>query len=105
VLGDGAFFIVFGWFVLNVTGSEFALGTTLTFAFIPRIIVMLVGGAVLGGYDDEAIEYCSCFLQRIEIYMINIIRTLILNFNNFRIDNRLVMFYNNDVIDYLVVLT
>jgi len=31
VIGDGSYFIILGWFVLNVTGSEFALGTTLIY--------------------------------------------------------------------------
>ena len=59
VLGDGAYFIVLGWFVLNVTGSEFALGTTLTFASIPRIVFMLIGGAMADRFDRKRILVLS----------------------------------------------
>lgn len=45
-LGDSAFFIVLGWFVIDVTKSQFALGSTLTLAAIPRLVLMLMGGVV-----------------------------------------------------------
>ncbi len=62
-LGDGAYFIVLGWFVLNVTGSEFALGTTLTFASIPRIVFMLLGGAAADRIDRKRILMLSLLVR------------------------------------------
>ena len=59
VIGDGSYFIVLGWFVLSVTGSEFALGTTLTFASIPRIVFMLLGGVVADRIDRKLILVTS----------------------------------------------
>ncbi len=62
-LGDGAYFIVLGWFVLNVTGSEFALGTTLTFTSIPRIVFMLLGGAAADRIDRKRILVLSLLIR------------------------------------------
>ena len=63
VIGDGSYFIILGWFVLNVTGSEFALGTTLTFASIPRIIFMLLGGAVADRINKKLILVLSLWMR------------------------------------------
>jgi|GEM_PF-733712 len=63
VLGDGAYFIVLGWFVLSVTKSEFALGTTLTLASIPRIVFMLVGGVVADRVNRKQILVASLLLR------------------------------------------
>ncbi len=59
VIGDGSYFIILGWFVLSVTGSEFALGTTLTFASIPRIVFMLLGGVVADRINRKLILVTS----------------------------------------------
>lgn len=59
VIGDSSYFIVLGWFVLNVTGSEFALGTTLTFASIPRIVFMLLGGVFADRINKKLILVTS----------------------------------------------
>ncbi len=63
VIGDGSYFIVLGWFVLSITGSEFALGTTLTFASIPRIIFMLLGGVVADRIDRKLILVTSLLVR------------------------------------------
>lgn len=63
VIGDGSYFIVLGWFVLSVTGSEFALGTTLTFASIPRIVFMLFGGVVADRIDRKLILVTSLLVR------------------------------------------
>ena len=44
--GDAAYFILIGWFVIDVTGSQLALGTVLTLGAVPRLVLMLVGGVV-----------------------------------------------------------
>lgn len=64
-IGDGAYFIILGWYVLNITGSEVALGTTLTAASIPRIIFMLVGGALADRIDRKRILMMSLFIRAV----------------------------------------
>lgn len=54
---------VLGWFVLSVTKSEFALGTTLTFASIPRIVFMLLGGVVADRVDRKRILVTSLLIR------------------------------------------
>lgn len=49
--------------MLNVTGSEFALGSTLTFAAIPRIVFMLLGGVVADRIDRKLILVTSLLVR------------------------------------------
>ena len=44
--GDNAYFTILSWYTLTTTGSQLALGTTMTLASVPRVIFMLVGGAI-----------------------------------------------------------
>lgn len=44
--GDNAYFTILSWYTLTITGSQLALGTTMTLASVPRVIFMLVGGAI-----------------------------------------------------------
>jgi MFS family permease len=46
LLGDQFYLVALPWLVLQLTGSSLALGTILMAATIPRIALMLVGGAV-----------------------------------------------------------
>src|SRR5271156_3384376 len=46
VAGDQAYFVMLPWLILQYTGSTVALGTVLTVATIPRIVLSLFGGAV-----------------------------------------------------------
>lgn len=43
-LADSAFFLVLSWFIVDVTGSETMLGTTLICMSVPRLLFMLIGG-------------------------------------------------------------
>src|SRR5919204_5249397 len=45
-LGDQFYLIALPWLVLQLTGSNLAVGTVLMFAAIPRAVLMLGGGAV-----------------------------------------------------------
>jgi MFS family permease len=45
-LGDGALFVLLSWYVIDVTGSEAILGTTLLCMSVPRLAFMLLGGVV-----------------------------------------------------------
>jgi MFS family permease len=45
-LGDQFYLVALPWLVLQLTGSNFAVGTVLMCAAIPRAVLMLAGGAV-----------------------------------------------------------
>ncbi len=61
--GDSAYFILLGWFVISITGSALALGTTLTAASIPRLIFMLVGGAAADRMSRKTILMASLLVR------------------------------------------
>lgn len=46
VFGDQFYIVALPWLVLQLTGSSVTLGAILTTAAIPRVVLMLVGGAV-----------------------------------------------------------
>ncbi len=46
LLGDQFYLVALPWLVLQLTGSSLALGTIMMTAAIPRVALMLVGGAV-----------------------------------------------------------
>ncbi|HEU4965813.1 MAG TPA: MFS transporter [Bacilli bacterium] len=54
-LGDSAYFILIGWAVYDLTGSESALGTVLTVAAVPRLVFMLIGGVTADRFSKKAI--------------------------------------------------
>lgn len=69
VMGDNAYFTILGWFVLSVTGSQLALGTTMTFAAIPRIVFMLVGGAIADRISRKLIMSISLSLRAVVLFL------------------------------------
>jgi DHA3 family macrolide efflux protein-like MFS transporter len=76
VLGDAAYFIVLGWFVLNVTGSQFALGTTLTLASVPRIVFMLIGGVFADRVNRKSILVVSLLTRALILALFVIVLML-----------------------------
>lgn len=58
-LADGAFFILLSWFIVDVTGSEAMLGTTLICMSIPRLIFMLAGGVAADRWNRKWIMTIS----------------------------------------------
>ncbi|USG67223.1 MFS transporter [Brevibacillus ruminantium] len=64
-LADGAFFIALSWFIVDVTGSESILGTTLMCMSIPRLIFMLVGGVAADKYNRKWIMFASILARGI----------------------------------------
>ncbi|MCM3471482.1 MFS transporter [Brevibacillus borstelensis] len=58
-LADGAFFIALSWFIVDKTGSEAVLGTTLMCMSIPRLLFMLVGGVAADKYNRKWIMFGS----------------------------------------------
>ncbi len=64
--GDGAYFILLGWYVIDVTKSDLALGTALICSSIPRIIFMLFGGVAADRISKKTILVVS-LLTRIVV--------------------------------------
>jgi MFS family permease len=58
-LADGAFFILLSWFIVDVTGSEAMLGTTLICMSIPRLLFMLAGGVAADRWNRKWIMFAS----------------------------------------------
>lgn len=58
-LADGAFFILLSWFIVDVTGSEAMLGTTLICMSIPRLLFMLAGGVAADRWSRKWIMTIS----------------------------------------------
>jgi MFS family permease len=58
-LADGAFMILLSWYIVDVTGSEAMLGTTLICFSIPRVLFMLVGGVVADRWSRKWILFSS----------------------------------------------
>jgi len=46
LLGDQCYFVALPWLVLQLTGSALAMGTVLMAAAVPRVVLMLLGGAI-----------------------------------------------------------
>ncbi len=51
--GDNAYFTILSWYTLTITGSQLALGTTMTLASIPRVVFMLIGGAIADRFSRK----------------------------------------------------
>lgn len=62
-LGDSAYFILLGWFVIRTTGSELALGTTLAAASVPRLFLMLLGGVAADRFSRKWILALSLLVR------------------------------------------
>ena len=59
LLGDHFYFVALPFLVLDLTGSDLAVGTVLMSAAIPRAILMLVGGAVTDRYTPRNVMFAS----------------------------------------------
>ncbi len=63
--GDSAFFILLGWFVIDVTKSDLALGTALICSSIPRVLFMLFGGVAADRMSKKTILISSLLTRTI----------------------------------------
>lgn len=59
VAGNQAYFLTLPWLILQYTGSTLALGTLLTVATVPRIVLSLLGGAVSDQLPARALMIAS----------------------------------------------
>lgn len=76
VLGDQFHFVALAWLVLQLTGSGLALGTVLTAAAIPRVILMLLGGAIADRIEPKALIFRSNALRAL---VVGIVAALIIS--------------------------
>ena len=67
VLGDQFHFVALAWLVLQLTGSGLALGTVLTAAAIPRVILILVGGAIADRIEPKLLIFRSNALRALVV--------------------------------------
>ena len=59
LLGDHFYFVALPFLILDLTGSDLAVGTVLMAAAFPRAILMLVGGAVTDRYTPRNVMLAS----------------------------------------------
>ena len=59
LLGDHFYFVALPFLVLDLTGSDLAVGTVLMSAAVPRAILMLVGGVVTDRYTPRNVMFAS----------------------------------------------
>ena len=76
VFGDQFHFVALAWLVLELTGSGLALGTVLTAAAIPRVILMLVGGAIADRIEPKTLIFRSNALRAL---VVGIVAALIIS--------------------------
>lgn len=62
-IGDASYFVLLGWFTLTITGSQLALGISLTCASIPRLIFMLLGGVIADRFNRQTVLSLSLYLR------------------------------------------
>ena len=59
LFGDQFYLVALPWLTLQITGSGLALGTVLMAAAIPRVLFMLVGGALADHFSPRALMLAS----------------------------------------------
>jgi MFS family permease len=59
VIGDNFHFVALAWLTLQLTGSGLALGSVLMVAAIPRVVFMLIGGALSDRFSPRSLMLWS----------------------------------------------
>lgn len=72
-LADGAFMILLSWFLVDVTGSEAILGTTLICFAIPRVLFMLAGGVVADRWSRKWIMLLSMLARGLILIVFSVL--------------------------------
>lgn len=78
LLGDQFHFVALAWLTLQLTGSGLALGTVLTVAAVPRVVFMLVGGALSDRMSPRTLMLAS---NAIRAVVVGIVAALVLTGN------------------------
>lgn len=72
-LADSAFFLLLSWFIVDVTGSEAVLGTTLICMSIPRLLFMLLGGVAADRWSRKWIMFGSIFARGLILLLFSLL--------------------------------
>jgi MFS family permease len=72
-LGDAAYFVLLGWFVVDITNSEGALGTALLCSSLPRLIFMLFGGVAADRISRKLILVLSVLARMLILTVFGLI--------------------------------
>jgi MFS family permease len=64
-LGDSLYQIALAWWVLEKTGSASAMSMVFIFAFVPKILFVLIGGIVVDRFSRAQVMLLSDFLRGI----------------------------------------
>ena len=75
VLGDNFHFVALAWLTLQLTGSGLALGGVLMVAAIPRVVFMLLGGALSDRFSPRSLMLYSNGLRAV---VVGIVAALVL---------------------------
>ena len=78
VIGDNFHFVALAWLTLQLTGSGLALGSVLMVAAIPRVIFMLVGGALSDRFSPRSLMLYSNAFRAV---VVGIVAALVLTGN------------------------
>lgn len=72
-LADSAFFLLLSWFIVDMTGSEAVLGTTLICMSIPRLLFMLLGGVAADRWSRKWIMFGSIFARGLILLLFSLL--------------------------------
>src|SRR5262245_59136331 len=67
LLGDQFHYVALSWLTLQITGSGLALGTVLMVSAIPRLLFMLVGGAISDRISPRTLMLASNLLRGVVV--------------------------------------
>ena len=78
VIGDNFHFVALAWLTLQLTGSGLALGSVLMVAAIPRVVFMVVGGALSDRFSPRSLMLYSNAFRAV---VVGIVAALVLTDN------------------------
>lgn len=73
LLGDQFYFVALPWLVLQETGSAVAMGTILMAAAIPRVVLMLLGGAASDRLSPRRIMIAGAWARTVCVTAIGVL--------------------------------
>lgn len=73
LVGDQFYFVALPWLVLQQTGSAVAMGTVMMAAAIPRVVLMLLGGAVSDRFSPRRIMMAAAWARTFCVTIIGVL--------------------------------
>ncbi|MFC4560181.1 MFS transporter [Virgibacillus kekensis] len=68
-MGDAIFILVVSWYIVEKTNSGTMMGTFLLFVGVPRVVLMLVGGAVIDRFSPRIVMFISDLIRGIVLFI------------------------------------